>query len=340
MRVPSLLAALAVCASTTVAQNPLLLTLHEDGTYGLSSPSWPALSLTSGPVGLQSAGVWLSTADGSLVLSGPRVDGSGVDAWGEYNTSAFTYVATAAPNTPLLVTTFNIYASVSAVDFKATFPAGLTSGETNTKNKDATLSAFPAWTLPAASPLGFVQWAGPFINNGNGGPNFGKFTAAGGAKTGLSAGPLALLDDTAAASLVLSSSSEFMAVSSDVRNASLVFGPLGSAFSLPVGYSYSCVAFLGSGVNTAIQGWGAGLLKRNGKPHGLSKADFTNTHLVYATQHGAYYYYQTGAYANYCEFLDAALASFPPFPHVPARPPPILPALTRTLPPPSNFLQL
>ena len=325
MRTPLLLAALAVCASTAAAANPLALSINSDGSYALSSPSWPALSLSSGPVGLQSAGAWLSTADGSLVLSGPRVDGSGVDAWGGFNTSAFTYAAASAPATALLVTAFKTYFDVPAVDFKATFPAGLTSGETSTKNKDATLTAFPSWTLPATSPLGFVQWAGPFINNGNGGPVFGKFTAAGGAKTGLSAGPLALLDDTAAASLVLSSSSEHMAVSNDVRNGSLVFGPLGSAFSLPVGYSYSCVAFLGNGVNTAIQGWGAALLKRSGKPHGLSMADFTNTHLIYNLDHGAYFYYNVGEYANYCERHSPffTLAPCPPTPQP-------LPALTRT----------
>ena len=115
----------------------------------------------------------------------------------------------------------------------------------------------------------------------------GAFASPGGAiRGGLSGGPLVLLDATAAASLMLSASSEYMAVSCAVRNGSLGFGPLGSVFSLPAGYAYSAVAFYGEGVNANIQAWGSALLAKHGKPHGLSRTDFTNTHLIYNTDHG------------------------------------------------------
>jgi hypothetical protein len=288
MRWLSLLTFFPVLATSVSSNNPLTLTLGAHGEYSLSSHSWPNLILSGSPVGLQVQGVWLSTGDGSLTLLGSRVDGTGQDVWGAYTSSSFAFAATASPTTPLITTTFKVYNETSAVAFEATFPNGLVTGEASTANKDGIVSSFPAWELPqSGSPLGFVQWAGPFINNGNGGPVVGAFASPGGAiRGGLSGGPLVLLDDTAAASLMLSASSEYMAVSCAVRNDSLGFGPLGSVFSLPEGYTYSAVAFYGEGVNANIQAWGSALLAKHGKPHGLSKTDFTNTHLIYNTDHG------------------------------------------------------
>jgi len=106
--------------------------------------------------------------------------------------------------------------------------------------------------------------------------------------------------------LILSAASEFAAVSAVVFGGALSLGPLGSVDSLPKGYSYDAVAWLGAGVNYAIMSWGSALLQKFGKPHGLSKSDFTNTHLIYNTDHGAYYYYNpTKEYLNYTGALEA-----------------------------------
>ena len=303
-----LLAASAATAAGAAAASALQLTLGPAGQYSLSSPAWPALSLQGAPLRVRSGGAWLSTADGSLALLGQRADSAGADAWGAFEASAFTFAAAAAPAAPLVIAAFRVYANASAIVFEARFPGGLAPGG-GVADKDSVAAAFPSWVLPApSSPLGFVQWAGPFINNGNNGPAKGAFAAPGSAlRSGLSGGPLALLDASAAASLVLSAASQFMAVSSAVlqNGTELAFGPLGSAASLPVGYAYECVAFLGAGINANVMAYGAALLKKYGKPHGLSQSDFLNTHLQYNVDHGGFYYYQTGSYANYSVALAA-----------------------------------
>ena len=276
-----LLAAGAACAAA--ASNPLQLTLGPSGSYSLSTPAWPALALQGAPLRVRVGGAWLSTADGSLVLVGQRADATGADAWGAYEAAAFTFASAAAPAAPLITTAFRVYNSTSAIAFEASFPSGLAPGS-SVADKDSVLAAFPSWVLPAPStPLGFIQWAGPFINDGLRGPAMGPFAAPGAAiRSGLSGGPLVLLDATAAASLVLSAASQYMAVSSAVlqNGTELGFGPLGSADSLPTGYAYECIAFFGTGVNGNVMAYGAALLQKAGKPHGLSKSDFLNTHLM------------------------------------------------------------
>jgi len=217
----------------------------------------------------------------------------GVDSWGVYNATTLSWALPSA-TTPILVTTFMVYTTTPAVLFKAAFPSGLTTGEGETTgDKDGVASTFPSFLLPApGSPLGFLQWAGPFINNGLRGPQFGPFAQPGkDIVSGLSSGPMAVMDASGAASLVLSSATEFMAVSANVSTSgeALSWGPMGSFATLPINYSYSCVAWMGPGINTNIQAWGDGLMRKYGKPHGLSKEDFTNTHLIYNTDHGAYY---------------------------------------------------
>ena len=310
----SFLLAVVAAAQPPPAGNPLRLAVHADGSYTLSHASWPALALTSGPIGVQLRGAWLSPADKSLLLQGPPVVAPGSDSWGAFNATTLTWAAAAAPGTPLVVASFRVYADAPAVAFSASFPGGLATGENGTRGKDGVAAAFPSWALPAAGPLGFFQWAGPFINRGVDGPPTGKWVAPGAGLTGgMSGGPLVLLDGTAAGgtsgALVLAPGSEFMATSVAITGGAgseaVSVGPLGSLAELPPGWAYDYVAWAGTGVNAAVEAWGAAMMGRYGKPRDLSKSDYTNTHLIYNTDHGAYYYYQTGAYANYSVALDA-----------------------------------
>ena len=317
------------------AENPLRLLVNADGSYSLSHATWPSLALASAPVGVALDGTWISSADKSLLLLGPATLDSGEDAWGAFNVTTLSWAAAAAPSVPLLTTAFRVYRDAPAVAFAAAFPNGLRTGSNGTAQKDGVAAAFPSWALPAAGPLGFFQWAGPFINRGVGGPPVGKFVAPGGGLvTGLSGGPLVLLDGAAAPALILAPASEFMAVSIALtggRGAEAVsLGPLGSFNPLPPAWAYEVVAWAGAGVNAAVQAWGAAMMARYGKARGLSRADFTNTHLIYNTDHGACsfpsppkaprprqtltprrapipadYYYQTGAFANYSVALQA-----------------------------------
>ena len=302
---------IAVAALVLVLANAapsISFDVKNDGSYTLSSPDWPNLSLSSAPTGVMIEGTFFSSGDGSLVISSPASTWTGSDSVGPFAGTTFGWGVKTSPTVTVMTTTFKQYTAVSAVGFAATFPAGITTGSIGVKAKDNVEAAFPSWSIPSSpSPLGFLQWDGPFINEGLLGPRTGSWDATGATNfsAGLSSGPIVLLDTSASASLLLSAASEYMAVSAAVTGNALSFGPLGSVDSLPIGYSYECIAYLGVGVNYNIMSWGQTLLSKAGKPHGLSKSDFTNTHLIYNTDHGAFYYYNTDVYQNYSQVLDA-----------------------------------
>ena len=285
---------LAAAAAQPPPGNPLRLAVAADGSYTLGHASWPALSLASAPIGVQLRGAWLSPTDKTLLLQGPPVVTPGADSWGAFNETTLTWAAAAAPGAPLAVASFKVYADAPAVAFSLSFPNGLTTGENDTRAKDGVAAAFPSWALPAEGPLGFFQWAGAFINRGVSGPPTGKWAAPGaGLNGGMAGGPLVLLDGTAAGgALVLAPASEFMAVSVAVTGGAgaeaVSVGPVGSFAALPPAWAYDYVAWAGTGVNAAVEAWGAAMMARYGKPRDLSKGDFTNTHLIFNTDHGAY----------------------------------------------------
>jgi hypothetical protein len=64
---------------------------------------------------------------------------------------------------------------------------------------------------------------------------------------------------------------------------------MGSVASIPAGFRLKSVLYYGAGPNAATMAWGDALLRRYGKAHDGASADFTNTHLIYNTDHGAYY---------------------------------------------------
>lgn len=297
--------------------------INGDGSYTLSSAAWPNLLLSSAPVGLLSNGQWLSAADGSLKLAGPMATWTGSDSMGPFSGSTFTWAD--AKGISQISTTFKVYSESPAVGFAASFPAGISTGSNGTSSKDSVVSAFPSWTIPSASQIGWLQWSGAFVNQGVKGPLSGTWdtTGAKAFSPGISSGPIVLLDESAAASLILSAASEFAAVSAVASSGSLSYGPLGSVDSLPKGYSYETVAWLGAGVNYAVMSWGRALMGKFGKVHGLSRTDFTNTHLHYNTDHGAYYCtLRSGARGA---GSTASLSSlYPPNTHLPRNSPQII----------------
>ena len=300
----------ACLAALSAAANPLSLAIASDGSYSLSHASWPALSLVSAPTGVRVGGAWLSSADGSLVRLGAARTASGSDAWGAFNSTSLDWAA--ASSGPVLMTaTFRVYIDSPAVAFGASFPMGVpaTGAKSSGSDVDSTTTRFPAWALPSASQLAWMTWAGPFLNRGLSGPLFGGWDTQ--AKTwpgAFSGGPLVLFDAVGARALILSAATEFMGVSAAASATALNQGAMGSAAFLPAGFSYETVAWLGEGsINGAIMSWGAALLAKHGKPHGLSRSDYTNTYLGYNTDHGAYIYYNPtlGSPANYSATLDA-----------------------------------
>lgn len=309
---------IAVVCAVAHAGNPLTLSVSSKGDYSLSTPEW---QLVGAPVRIFANGVWLSSADGSLAVQGQPATSSGFDAWGAYRTTSLIWVTVSGE--PILDTTFATYEDVPAVQFIAKLLIPITTHALPDARDDLS-TEFPSWLLPdTAGSLGFFQWSGTMLNRKNDlGPIAGPWVKNSSFSTGLASGPVVLYDASGASSLVLSPSSQFMAVSaaSAADGTALGWGLLGSTSNIPTAFSYACVAWYGAGINSNVMAWGAALLARHGKAHGLSREDFTNTHLGYNTDHGAYYYYNVGPYGNYSVALEAvydyAVAVGIPYRHV------------------------
>jgi hypothetical protein len=298
---PSLLP-FCLLALAAAASSPLSATVHSDGSYTVVSPlgSWQSAATS-----LLSNGQWLSSSNGTLVHLSLTFS-SGEDAWGSFNSSTSTWGAAGGSSAVLLSTAVLQYTSGSpALHFLASFPSGLTSGSGGVNDSAGLLCTFPSFQLPAQqaqSPLGFFQFAGTMLNQKNdSGPLSGPFWAGANFSEGLGSGPVVVFDSQAAFSLVLSASSQFMATSAAATEGgrALSWGPLGSAAAVPAGWGYSAVAWGGQGINSNMMSWGAALLALHGKRHGLSKSDFTSTHLGYNSDHGSFYYYNVGGFGNY-----------------------------------------
>lgn len=326
-----LLRVLAFAATTQIASAasppPLTVTVAADGAYALStSDGW---KLAGAPVRVRVDGSWLSAADGSLILVGAPSTWGGGDTWGAFTATTLSWAASSAPSTIVYGTSFLTYADAPAVVFRGAYPRGATprglhAPTPSVNDTDGLGAEFPALAMDGGGAgLGFIQWSGTMLNQKNDlGPFSGPWTRGTPVSTGLASGPVVLFDPAARSSLVLSPASEFMATSASLSadGAALAWGPLGSAAVLPADFTYDVVAWFGPTINANLMAWGSALLARYGKTHGLSKTDFTNTHLGYNTDNGAYYYYQTPGYANYSVALQAvydyAVAEGIPYRHV------------------------
>lgn len=265
----------------------LHLSVFPDGRYTLDTPTW---SLVGAPIRLFLNGTWLSASNGTLV-PGQLVFATGSDAWGAFNSTELSWTGDGAA--VLVVTSWIQYEDSPACGFEASFPATLTTGA-STGSPPGVLLEFPSWNVGVPSGLGYLQWSGTVLNQKDDlGPFIGQWSPGANFSASLLSGPTVLFDAAGNFSLVLSPSSQFMAISSAPASEgdSLAWGPMGTADTLPAGFSYSCVASFGATINGNVMAWGQSLLSKYGKPHGLSFTDFTNTHLGYNTDNGAYYYY-------------------------------------------------
>ena len=85
--------------------------------------------------------------------------------------------------------------------------------------------------------------------------------------------------------------------------------PRRRAAKVPSGYSAEVAIVVGRGVTDAMFSWGDVLLSSYGKAREAAwQKDFTLQKLGYSTDNGAYYYYNTGEYADYLAALVAVKA--------------------------------
>lgn len=306
--VPRALAALCALRAAAAA-NPCALSVDAaSGAFSVACGAWPALNSFETAVSV--GGAWASSRNGSLVLKASAPT-SGSDAWGTWTGTQQSWALSAgAP--AIMLARFRVYDTTPAIVFEQAFPAAdATATGRSESDRDSVASAFPSFALPAAGgPLAYMEFAGPFVNRGLAGPIFAAFDNKAGAaaySSGLDSGPTVLFDSTGEGAIVLSAASAFMGASSAVTGGgqALAFGALGSAQSIPAGHSQETVLWYGASANAAMMSWGAALLGKFGKAHDGSATDFTNAMLGYNTDHGAYFYYNTGKYADYNEMLSA-----------------------------------
>ena len=239
--------------------NPFIVTTNAQGAFSITLPQWEGFALTSAnDIGFQSGGKWLSSGSGLTASAYSSFGGS--DSWGDYNATSLTWLD--AGGKPALVTTISVYSNTPAIVFGTSrvliarpcgnvqinahpppppdqyFPAAVSTGG-SVATKDAVVSAFPSFALPAnasGSNVGVMQWLGPFIDNGSRQPVFGTFAGAS-YSSGVQGGPLLLFDSSGAQAAVFSSLSQFMAgsVVKEAAAGSLRAGVMGSVGELPAG---------------------------------------------------------------------------------------------------------
>jgi hypothetical protein len=285
----------ASLAALAASSNPVQVDVSPSGDFTLSIAGWTNFSLSGAGVGLMVDSTWLSSSDGSLVMVGALSPASGSDAWGAWSGSFAGWAASSSPSTVLLYTTWRSYADVPAVAFQQLIVSDVSTGGAYAQ-RNGISSAFPSFAVPleASSDTAFLEYGGTFVDNSVSGPTVHPWGGAGNSwNSGLTSGPAVFFDAGGENALVFSALSNFMAASSvqvpgnASAQGSIRTGLVGSFTTLPAGTTLDSVAFYGAGINAAMMAWGTGLLEFYGKPATGPQNDFTNTHLVYNTDHRA-----------------------------------------------------
>jgi len=156
------------------------------------------------------------------------------------------------------------------------------------------VSSFPTFGLPAAPerpPRYFLQWDGDMA---------GQLAKAGawvaGARVGgglVGTAPLVVFSEDLRTSAVVSPLSSFMVAAAQPSHGAVAYGVLGSVASVPAGFGVETVVVASRGVREAMLSWGDALLRYHGakRREAAWERDPTLRRLGYATDNGAYYYY-------------------------------------------------
>ena len=301
-----------------------------DVSFTLNADSTATIRV-NGQIWLRTDATWFhalnttfSTADSTLGLASTK-EHQGQDSLGRFRATTLTWTTKSSPPLTFL-TTYRVYShpmnpdATQSIVFEQQWVTG--AAGTAAGNSDSVLSAFPTFRPAAAAvPLGAMQWVGDFNLNQVfvfAGPNSSLPLAKGGPS-----GPIVLFDKRGAVSAVLSSFSSFMSASNVASKdgQTVEFGVAGSMTSVPAGYSLETIAvFDDRGISQSVLTWGDALLRRYGKRREAYQDDFTNVWLGYATDNGAFYYYNTEPGKTYeTTLLDVnryALANSIPYRHM------------------------
>lgn len=302
--------AVVVAAAPPGSTPPLVFTPAADGSFTLD------LGFTQ----LTSAGTAALVPGGEELFTPGFTASTGVDAWGAYNSTTWPWLAPGSSE-PFLFTIVRSYAAFpNALTFEQIFVTGVL--DTNTTGyaaKDSVLSVFPSFNGPA-TPLGFLELSGSFLDDDFLGPATGRWGATTQQKDGVfgpgsQSGPVVFFNEDASHAFVVSTMSSFMTGSLVVPSPlapagskatnTLAVGLMGSLTSIPPGTSLKTVVWAGPSPNLAVMGWGSALLQWYGKPANTVEFDETANTLGYNTDHGSFFWYNHAPYSNYLEALLA-----------------------------------
>ncbi len=145
-------------------------------------------------------------------------------------------------------------------------------------------SCFPSLDTTGASAMGFVTFAGRFLEASREGAFRRELPGQGPA-----GGPFVVFGKESPDALVFSAASNIMAASWGAEGSKqLCSGLMSTVTEVPKGYAMETMVYLGSGINGAVRGYGQALMQMHGTKR-LTEADATLQYLGYSTDHGAYY---------------------------------------------------
>lgn len=271
---------------------------QQDGSFSVSinNVQW----LSSAYTKVYSGGNWYASSDNSLQLASATAQ-NGSDVLGDYYVYIFEWSAKVGTTSVPFQTSIRTYPQIpNAVVFSQLFPDGLPNSAIG--SEDAPISIFPSFAV--AQKLGYLHFAGDMA-----GFNFQTGVFPNNYQGGYQGGPLALFDNSLN-TVVLSPLSFFLSAITNLNSTDnvLITGVQGKVLSIPEGFSFDYILYLGEGVNDAVMGWGDILLTRYGKVRNPPTISTVVQYLGYSTT--AYYFYNpidgNVSYGNY----EATMLSF------------------------------
>ena len=283
-----------------------------DASFSITVSYGYGIHLTNYAYGVHCEGVWLTNkgTSPSLVLEGHTMVNKS-DQFGNYTEYVFHWNGGVHLKSFQWNTAIRAYIDFPAAIFRQESPDGcqkmsVVNGDTASKGILEISSAFPSFLLKLGgnaveepNPMNYL-----FFSDSNlGGTGLGHFWDSefkGGTHGGL---PIVFYDQYLHEAVVFSPIDSFLEtilVESETFDKQLAFGLNGKMAELPNGYIVSSVAFFSNqGVRGAMRGWGDMLLQIYGKTRLKGDENLALRKLGYATDNGAYYYYNPIPGKNY-----------------------------------------
>eukprot|EP00466_Bigelowiella_natans_P005419 jgi/Bigna1/88692/estExt_fgenesh1_pg.C_360112 len=256
----------------------------------------------------------------------------GSDIFGSFNTTTVTWVTEDSVKVEFSVSEYH---EGGQIIFTQRFPQGL--NITSANDPDQVITSFPSFQLPnkqknkLSYSRGFLAYAGSMMGSEYVIDRWGNASNSlpGGMR---STGPLVIFDDdgnndldknhdgsknnspssnqraqqrAGGDAIVLSAFSQFMSANQVNDNSSnlLRYGIMGNVTEVPLNFEMKFIVSADKGINKAMHMWGEKLLKYYGKSRAALEQDLTINYLGYATDNGAWYYYNTEGNKSYEETL-------------------------------------